>query len=163
MDTLGLLLLAGIAFYLLSPETFAGILPESATDGGSIPSDGGIVSSGGPLSASDIAAYAQAAGFQGADLITATAIALAESGGNPMAHGDLALGQGSFGLWQIYSGAHPEFGPNFAALYDPATNAAAAYQIYNRAGMSFTPWTGTYLTGRYLQFVPTVQAALAAA
>jgi hypothetical protein len=111
------------------------------------------------LSAGQIAQYAAAAGFSGADLVTAVAIALAESGGgNPNAYNkepqdvpgyfDRASaedGLGSYGLWQIYLAAHPEFaGEN---LLDPQTNANAAYAIYAVAG-GFHPWS-TYTSGEY--------------
>jgi len=99
-----------------------------------------------------ILALASNAGFSGADLATAVAVALAESnGGNPQAYNPeraagAAQGQGSFGLWQIYLQAHPEFaGQN---LFDPQINAAAAYAIYAAAGNSFRPWT-TFLSGAY--------------
>ncbi len=110
--------------------------------------------------ASQILSVAANAGFNGSDLITAVAIALAESGGNPKAHGDTSLGSGtgSFGLWQIYSDAHPEFGPDFTQLYDPQTNANAAFSIYQAAGYHFTPWT-TFKTGAYLTYIPTAQNA----
>lgn len=100
-----------------------------------------------------IVTVASKAGFTGSDLVTAVAVALAESGGNPMAHGDTTLGSGtgSFGLWQIYSDAHPEWGPDFTVLYDPQTNANAAFQIYRDAGFSFSPWS-TYKSGKYAQF-----------
>lgn len=94
-------------------------------------------------SPSAIYGYAVNAGFSGEDLITAVAVALAESGGNADAYNPEILagapnGQGSFGLWQIYLGDHPEFsGQN---LYDPQTNANAAFSIYRRAGNSFSPW-----------------------
>lgn len=104
--------------------------------------------SSGKLSASQVAMYASNAGFSGSDLIIAIAVALAESGGDPNAHGDLSLGQGSFGLWQIYSSAHPEYGPDFTQLYDPQTNANAAFAIYSAAGDSFTPWS-TFKGGQY--------------
>lgn len=100
---------------------------------------------------SNIAGYARNAGFTGVDLITATAIALAESSGDPNAYNpEVAAGtpdgQGSYGLWQIYLKAHPEFaGEN---LYDPQTNANAAYQVYKNAGYKFTPWS-TYKNGAY--------------
>ena len=47
---------------------------------------------------------AQNAGFQGDDLATAVAVALAESGGDPSAYNPekqagAASGKGSFGLW----------------------------------------------------------------
>jgi hypothetical protein len=110
------------------------------------------------LSAQQIAGYAQTAGFSGPDLVTAVAVALAESSGNPQAHGDKSLGTGigSFGLWQIYADAHPEFGPDFSALFDPQTNAQAAYQVYQAAGGSFRPWS-TFNSGAYFQYVEQAQ------
>jgi len=92
---------------------------------------------------SNIAQYARNAGFSGADLVTAVAIALAESGGDPKAFGDreLAPDDGpSIGLWQINVGtkAHPEY--TGANLTDPQTNANVAFTIYSRAGNSFRPW-----------------------
>lgn len=111
------------------------------------------------MTISDIATVAQNAGFTGNDLVTAVAIALAESGGNPNALGDIGIGQGSFGLWQINSKYHPEFGPDFTSLYDPQTNANAAYEIYVNAG-GFSPWS-TFNSGSYQSFVSSVAASLA--
>ena len=99
-----------------------------------------------------LVALASGAGFQGDDLVTAVAVALAESGGNPQAYNPekragAAQGYGSFGLWQIYRSAHPEFeGQN---LFDPQTNAAAAFSVYRGAGNSFHPWS-TFKSGAYL-------------
>jgi hypothetical protein len=114
---------------------------------------GGSVATGGPDAGpnfqSPVTIYSLAvnAGFSGADAVTAVAIALAESSGNANAYNpELAAqavngapdGQGSAGLWQIYQFAHPEFaGEN---LYDPQTNANAAFAVYSSAGNSFTPW-----------------------
>lgn len=100
---------------------------------------------------------AQNAGFTGPDVYTAAAIALAESGGNPnnynpetAARGGTPQGQGSYGLWQVYLKMHPEFaGEN---LYDPQTNANAAYLIYSKAGNSFQPWS-TYTGGQYQAYL----------
>lgn len=113
------------------------------------------------MTISEIKTVAENAGFTGDDLVTAVAVALAESGGNPQAHGDTSLGSGtgSFGLWQIYSDAHPEYGPDFTALYDPQTNADAAYAIYSAAGGKFTPWT-TFKTGSYQGFLDSVIVTL---
>ena len=111
-----------------------------------------------------IESYAQNAGFTGADLTTAVAVALAESGGNPNAYNaetaaGAPQGQGSFGLWQVYLYKHPQFaGQN---LYDPQTNANAAYSIYAAAG-GFSPWS-TYNSGAYLAFVSQVVTPAAAA
>jgi hypothetical protein len=117
------------------------------------------------LSPAQIAQYAAAAGFTGADLLTAVDIALAESGGNPAAYnpetaasGGTPQGQGSYGLWQIYLKMHPEFSGE--DLTDPQTNANAAYSIYAIAG-GFTPWS-TYTSGEYGMYEsPAVQAAVA--
>lgn len=115
----------------------------------------------GLLSAADIATYAANAGFSGQDLATAVAIALAESlpSGNPNSYnpetkaaGGTPQGQGSYGLWQIYLKKHPEFaGQN---LFDPQTNANAAYSIYSRRG-GFSDWS-TYNSGVYAQYLPSV-------
>lgn len=108
---------------------------------------------------SDLLAYAQNAGFQGEDAYTAIAIALAESGGDPNAYNpETAAGappaEGSYGLWQIYLHAHPEFqGVNLA---DPQENANAAFQIYSQAGNSFRPWS-TFKTGAFRKYIDTVR------
>ena len=116
--------------------------------------------SGCSVDISDIVTVAQNAGFVGEDLVTAVAVAMAESSGNPNALGDIGIGQGSFGLWQISSKYHPEYGPNFDQLYDPQTNANAAYAVYTAAGNSFSPWS-TFKTGSYQSFVSSVTAAIA--
>lgn len=116
------------------------------------------------MTVDEITAVASNAGFEGDDLTTAVAVALAESAGDPNAHGDTTLGtgRGSFGLWQIYSDAHPEYGPDFTRLYDPQTNANAAFAIYSQAGFKFTPWT-TFKTGSYQEFLESAGAAVAVA
>lgn len=88
------------------------------------------------LSASDIARYASMAGFSGQDLVTATAIALAESSGDPQAVGDNGT---SYGLWQIHYTVHPEF--DSAQLFDPGYNATAAFSLYSRRGNTFNDWS----------------------
>jgi hypothetical protein len=94
---------------------------------------------------SELQALAASVGFPNPAL--AAAIAMAESGGNPNAIGDLTLGR-SIGLWQINLAAHPQY--DEAGLMDPATNAQAAFSI-SRGGTVWTPWT-TYNTGAYEQF-----------
>jgi hypothetical protein len=95
----------------------------------------------GNLSPGQIATYAQNAGFSGSNLVTAVSIALAESGGNPNALGDTTIPQGpSYGLWQIDAYYHPEYGPDFTILYDPQTNANAAYAISHN-GTNFGAWS----------------------
>ena len=72
---------------------------------------------------------------------------MAESGGNPDAVGDVALG-GSIGLWQIYTVAHPEY--DAQRLTDPPYNAQAAYAI-SSSGTNWTPWS-TYNSGAYEKY-----------
>jgi hypothetical protein len=110
-------------------------------------------------------ALAAGAGFVGDDLTTAVSIALAESGGDPNAYNperaaNTPQGAGSFGLWQIYLKAHPEYkGQN---LFDPQLNASAAFAVYSSAGNSFRPWS-TFGNGAYLAHVDTVNGIISAA
>jgi Lysozyme like domain len=106
------------------------------------------------LTPAQIAYYAQNAGFSGNDLNIAVAIALAESSGNPNSYNPetaagTPAGEGSYGLWQIYLHAHPEY--SSANLYDPQTNANAAYAIYAAAG-GFSPWA-SYNSGAYQAYL----------
>jgi hypothetical protein len=98
---------------------------------------------GNKLVTGDVAKVAQQAGFSGQDLVTAVAIAYAESGGNPNAVGDQSLAPErgpSIGLWQINIGskAHPQYASD--NLTDPQTNANRAFEVYQEAGGSFRPW-----------------------
>ena len=108
------------------------------------------------LPASTIAQLAAAAGFSGNDLTVATAVALAESGGDPHAHPPAFTNEDSRGLWQIYMLAHPEFAG--ADLYDPQINAAAAFRVYAAAGNSFYPWSA-WKNGSYKRYMASAQAA----
>lgn len=107
------------------------------------------------LGFSDLMTLAQNAGFSATEVVVAAAVALAESGGNPMAYNPETAagapqGKGSYGLWQIYLHAHPEFeGVN---LYDPQINANAAFKVYDEVG-SFKPWS-TFKSDAYLRHVP---------
>lgn len=107
----------------------------------------------GRLSILQLLQLARNAGFSGQDLIIAVAVALAESGGDPQAIGDVNIptpGASSIGLWQVNTYYHPEFGTD--ALFNPVTNATAAFSIYRAAGNSFTPWT-TFKNGAYASYV----------
>lgn len=133
---------------------------------------GGIPS--GTLSASEIAGYARQAGvtkgipstiaIHGSygpatrdNLAIATAIALAESGGNPNAHCLNCAGvqEDSRGLWQINVDAHPQYASE--NLYDPAVNAAAMFQV-SGGGVNWHPWS-TFTSGAYLAYMPEATAA----
>jgi hypothetical protein len=124
--------------------------------GGSTPSTSG---GGGTLTASQIAQYAQTAGFDGNDLVTAVAIALAESGGNPSAYngGTSDVPETSYGLMQINTLANPQYASD--NLYDPQTNLNDAYEIYSSQG--FQPWS-TFTSGAYTSFITTAQIGVQA-
>lgn len=95
-----------------------------------------------------LAGIAAKAGFRGRALVTAVAVALAESGGNSAAvHTNLdAHRSRDRGLWQINSYWHKEV--TDAQAFDPTGNAAAAYRI-SRAGADWSEWT-TWRTGAAL-------------
>lgn len=116
------------------------------------------------LSAADITVVARNAGFSGYDLTVAVAIALAESGGkkeayNPEVAAGTPTGQGSYGLWQIYSKVHPEFAT--WNLFDPQQNANAAFLVYSAAGASFHPWS-TFKNNAYLSFMQAAEDGVTA-
>ena len=100
-----------------------------------------------PLSPAEIAGYARAAGLSGTAVVAATAIALAESGGNPAAvhHNTDKHRTTDVGLWQINTFWHPQY--DAEKLKDPAYNARAMAAISNN-GTSWSAWT-TYGTTRY--------------
>jgi hypothetical protein len=146
MDPITLLLI-GLGIWIFYEAVSSGIQPGAAAPGAAQMTTGG----GGTLSAAAIAQYAANAGFAGEDLLTAVAVALAESGGNPTIVGDINITPGgSIGLWQINLRWHPEY--NAEELLDPQSNANAAYAIYKAAGNSFKPWT-TYGSGAYMAFL----------
>jgi hypothetical protein len=107
------------------------------------------------LSTAEVTRHAAAAGFQGADLRMAVAVAFAESGGNPNAR-NLSSREDSRGLWQINVRAHPEFASS--NLYDPATNARAARAVLRKQG--WRAWS-VYTNGRAALLLPGVTAAIA--
>ena len=112
----------------------------------------------------ELVTLAQNAGFT--DVSTAAAVALAESGGDPQAYnrepqdapgghtnkyGRVSAddGLGSYGLWQIYLAAHPEFSGQ--DLTDPQINANAALKVYYDSG-GFSAWS-TYKSGKYQEYL----------
>jgi hypothetical protein len=102
------------------------------------------------LTPDQLSNLAASAGFSGDDLVTAVAVALAESRGDPNAYNP----EGSVGLWQIYRPDHPEF--DGWDLTDPAKNAAAAFSVYSNAGASFRPWSA-FKNGAYQAYLSTAQ------
>jgi Lysozyme like domain len=106
----------------------------------------------GSSSSGYLADLARRAGFPEDQIATAVAVAMAESGGNPDAVGDLSITPGgSIGLWQINLQAHPDLAAKFD-LKDPLQNAMAAYQVWQNSGGRWSPWT-TYNTGAYQQYL----------
>lgn len=135
---------------------FAASLQRSAQMGSAGRPSNRLGAIGANLSADQISNYAASAGFSGDALVTAVAVALGESGGNPNAAGD---GGNSIGLWQIYRPDHPEF--DGWHLTDPAINAQAAFQVYSDAGGNFRPWSA-FKNGSYQAFLATAQQGVMA-
>jgi hypothetical protein len=89
-------------------------------------------------------------GWRGQDLLAAVAIMGRESGYNPFAHNpNRATGDDSYGLFQINMlgdmGASRRQALGISsneALFDPATNMRAAWQLYSGAGNTFHAWGG---------------------
>lgn len=109
---------------------------------------------GDTINANPLQQLAANAGFTGDDVAIAAAVAMAESSGNPRIYNPETAagtpsGKGSYGLWQIYLNAHPQFsGWN---LYDPQTNANAAFRVWQQEG--WRAWT-TYKNGAYRKYLP---------
>lgn len=108
---------------------------------------------------------ARAAGFGMASAITMTAIALAESGGDDAAVGDVGLQDSkwgpSVGLWQVRtlkSDTGRGTDRDIVALQGSVgRQAQAAYAISNR-GTNYSPWA-VWTSGAYRQFLGQAQAA----
>lgn len=103
-----------------------------------------------------IAAVLHNAGFAGNDLVTAVAVAKAESGWKYDATHKNANGSTDYGLMQINS-VH---NPSPEQQQNPVANAKLAFQIYSRAGRSFKPWA-TFTSGAYKKNVAEARQAIA--
>ena len=123
-------------------------LPASAPT-----SVGAVTAGAGDFSLPRIGLLAKSAGFRGASLAMAIAVAMAESAGDPNATDFDANGSVDRGLWQINS-IHSQYSP--ACDYDPACAAAAAYGVSDGGG-DWDPWV-TYRRGDEIAYLP---AALA--
>ncbi|MCW7991202.1 hypothetical protein XF35_39850, partial [Streptomyces platensis subsp. clarensis] len=98
------------------------------------------------------------AGFRGDDLVTAVAVALAESSCDPSATNTTNNTPPSRdrGLWQINDYWHPEVAD--ACAYDAQCNANAAYTISN-GGTNWQPWS-TYNAGVHRRHLDEARAAV---
>ncbi len=97
------------------------------------------------------------AGFRDDSLVTAVAVALAESGCDPSAVSPRnSDGSVDRGLWQINSVHIPPY--TVDCLLDAQCNAGAAWDISGQ-GSTWQPWT-TYNNGAYRQFLDEARAAV---
>ena len=117
------------------------------------------------LTPAQIKGYAAGAGFSGNDLTVATAVALAESGGNTTSH-NATPPDNSYGLMQInmLGSMGPARRKQYALsknedLYDPVVNMRVAYGIYKGGGNTFKPWT-TFTRGTYKKHMEAASAGL---
>jgi cell wall-associated NlpC family hydrolase len=115
------------------------------------------------LTPEQIYAVALQAGFPPDKAVTFTAIAMAESGGDPSVNA--AGTEDSRGLWQI--NVSPGVRANkWGDLYDPLTNARAAFEV-SGGGTKIQPWSVTHDANAgtqrdYRQYLPEAQAAAGA-
>jgi hypothetical protein len=121
-----------------------------------------------------LAGLVQSVGFSSTRLhrgvredVTAVAIILCESGGNPNAHNDnKSTGDDSYGLFQI--NMLGQMGKDRAALYglrsyanlfEPKRNAEIAYDLFKRRGNTFGDWS-CYNRGSYATHIPRASRAV---
>lgn len=107
------------------------------------------------LSASQIAGYAKNAGVPPGQVAIATAIALAESGGQTDATSPTnSNGTRDMGLWQINS-VHTNLLSGHD-VYDPAQNAAMMFTL-SKGGTNWNAWS-VYKNGAYMKHLGNAQA-----
>lgn len=117
-------------------------------------------------------------GYYGGDLVTATAICVAESGGDPLVYvcdeNGKVVGQGEYagdpvpcpagttsydrGLWQLNSVAAS--GTSDSCAFSATCNAGAAY-LASQRGTSFAPWS-SYDQDVYARYIDAGQSAVSA-
>ncbi|MFV2021941.1 transglycosylase SLT domain-containing protein [Micromonospora sp. LOL_023] len=167
--TLSLALLAVVGTVVVGLPGTAGAAPEDSAGRSSPASVGDPAPGAAPdtvgVSAVGIDLCAQvgyAAGFRGSPLVTAVAVAMAESSCNPAAMGTngptagCPAGSRDRGLWQINNCYHPSVTDTCA--YDAQCNANAAYSISSGGG-NWQPWS-TYNSGVYANHLSAAQAAV---
>lgn len=112
-----------------------------------------------------VAAAAKAGGFPDSQLVTAVAVAFAESSWNPNTYNGICC----YGLWQINKSAHPDLWAKYGAgdkWKIPTNNAKMAYEIWRRAGGKWgknggggNPWAA-YGNSRYRSAIGTATAGV---
>ena len=139
----------------------------SATQTGSESPDDMVEGSvpGGQLTMEQLVGLAKGAGFSENEAVIMAAIAKAESGGNSNAK-NFKPPDKSYGLWQINMigrlgpARMKEYGlQSEDQLFDPVTNAKAAYAIRKSQGLG--AWT-VYKTGKYRAHLTAAEAARSA-
>ncbi len=135
------LLITDVSFGM-NPETTVRVRAESVKDPfvADIPKDQvqGVVGERGVGQYAHVVEAAKAAGWSGENLVTAVAIALAESGGNAKAVSPPNRnGTRDHGLFQI-NDIHTF---DRSLIYSSRYNAKIAYRIWEQAGRSFRPWS----------------------
>jgi hypothetical protein len=105
------------------------------------------------LTGEQIVCAAKLAGFTGAPLTTAVAVARAESGWDRCCYSSTD----DLGLWQINKVNWKSFGGR-DALYDADTNARAAYSL-SSGGKSFKAWNA-FKNGSYKKFLTEAKQAV---
>ncbi|MFV2110531.1 transglycosylase SLT domain-containing protein [Micromonospora sp. LOL_015] len=167
---LGLALLSVVGAVALAVPGTASAAPDSGAVDGAVPASvGEPATTPAPdtvsVNAVGIDLCAQvgyAAGFRGSPLVTAVAVAMAESSCNPSAVGSngptagCPYGSLDRGLWQINNCYHPTV--TDACAYDAQCNANAAYNI-SSGGSNWQPWS-TYNSGVYANHLSAAQAAV---
>jgi Lysozyme like domain len=103
------------------------------------------------LSIGQIVSYLSNAGFKGVDLITMTAITLAESGGNTASYNPADPYGGSFGIVQINGSHFVNGSTTMQCAFDPQCSANFAYALFKGRG-NFTDW-GTFTDGSYKKYL----------
>jgi hypothetical protein len=141
------------------------IAPRAAVMSQQAPAIARYQGSAGTLTPAGIATLALEHGCSPEAAMTATAIAMAESGGSPNAQGDIGLMTSvwdwSAGLWQI-RGLRSE--RRTGALRDSVANQdvehnAAAMRTISQGCADWTPWS-TFNNGAYQQFLTLAQRAV---
>lgn len=107
----------------------------------------------------EIAAAVIGAGFTGSDAITAVAVALAESGGNPTATNKNSNGSTDFGLFQINS-VHRGI-LSSGNWQNPRDNARMAKQVFDQS-KGWTPWVA-WKQGKHTLYLTRAKAAISGA
>jgi hypothetical protein len=145
------------------PAADAATLPHHKAEPPPRPAPLVLPGAAGALPPERIYRYARRAGFSPSESVTATAIALAESGGRPRAHNPNPPDD-SYCLMQV--NMLGPLGPARRAtyrlranadLYHPSTCMRVAYGI-SGGGENWSPWT-TYTRGSYLRYLPVARRA----